>query len=181
MANEYIPTKRTFQSRNTLQAKARRSRKDRCERCGAADRLQAHHLDQDWCNNDDSNILTLCRPCHVKEHRKTGGFQSSRGADLSPQPPEVVREAARWMADHILEWFALLEKWTPRSRRRKPRYVTLQGMYTRARHKFGLSVWHHNCTEILSLAQQFLVEKGLPRHYQLEAMRRMERKGLSLR
>jgi len=36
----------------------------RCRRCGAGGRLDVAHLDQDNCNDTDSNLATLCRLDH---------------------------------------------------------------------------------------------------------------------
>jgi hypothetical protein len=38
--------------------------KDRCERCGATDRLHKHHPDY----TQPLNVLTLCVPCHERAH-----------------------------------------------------------------------------------------------------------------
>ena len=54
-------------------------RKDTCEKCGkkAMDTslgylrktiLTVHHIDHNRQNNDPSNLMTLCRYCHDKEH-----------------------------------------------------------------------------------------------------------------
>lgn len=43
-----------------------------CERCGTIKRLQAHHVDNDIMNNNPSNVMTLCRPCHTKWHWEHG-------------------------------------------------------------------------------------------------------------
>lgn len=43
--------------------------KSACERCGSLKRLVVHHKDRNPFNNTDfSNLETLCRVCHVKEH-----------------------------------------------------------------------------------------------------------------
>ncbi|MCC6475149.1 MAG: HNH endonuclease [Burkholderiales bacterium] len=38
--------------------------KKKCEACGYARALQAHHIDQDNSNNEPENIQTLCKHCH---------------------------------------------------------------------------------------------------------------------
>lgn len=43
-------------------------RKDFCERCGSTKFLCAHHRDHNRANNEQSNIETLCKSCHQKEH-----------------------------------------------------------------------------------------------------------------
>lgn len=49
----------------------RRRAKDRdgwrCRRCGAAGRLEVHHLDPDG-GDELENLVTLCRTCHIAEH-----------------------------------------------------------------------------------------------------------------
>lgn len=47
-----------------------------CTECGSADSLVVHHIDRTGRgvkgghNNDVSNLKTLCRSCHIEEHRK---------------------------------------------------------------------------------------------------------------
>lgn len=55
-----------------LSNRARVYRKDQCETCGTTVTLQVHHLDEDRTNNDPSNLMTLCRPCHTKWHWEHG-------------------------------------------------------------------------------------------------------------
>lgn len=47
---------------------ARRHRKNYCENCGSTERLQIHHKDENWKNNSESNLATLCPSCHMKWH-----------------------------------------------------------------------------------------------------------------
>jgi hypothetical protein len=42
-----------------------------CERCGRPGKVR-HHKDRNTLNNDKGNIEILCKPCHLKEHRKKG-------------------------------------------------------------------------------------------------------------
>lgn len=53
--------------------KYRKYVKDVCERCGFIPehkcQLDVHHIDKDHCNNDPSNLQTLCANCHRLEHR----------------------------------------------------------------------------------------------------------------
>ena len=50
----------------------RRHRREVCERCGSVSpntrRLDVHHKDRDKMNNNPSNLETLCRSYHLKEH-----------------------------------------------------------------------------------------------------------------
>lgn len=46
-----------------------------CTKCGANKSLVVHHLDgngrgKEKPNNHESNLVTLCRSCHIKEHRQ---------------------------------------------------------------------------------------------------------------
>ncbi len=43
--------------------------KTKCEACGDNRDLEAHHLDQDPTNNEESNIQTLCKYCHGFWHQ----------------------------------------------------------------------------------------------------------------
>lgn len=48
--------------------RARRHRKDQCDRCGGTEGLHAHHRDLDFRNDDPENIETLCATCHLEGH-----------------------------------------------------------------------------------------------------------------
>lgn len=41
---------------------------NRCQCCGAKKRLDAHHIDCDRKNNSISNLITLCKKCHLSLH-----------------------------------------------------------------------------------------------------------------
>jgi hypothetical protein len=55
-------------SRGAHQTLAREHLKDSCEGCGTSERLEIHHKDEDWKNNSEQNLSTLCRSCHMKLH-----------------------------------------------------------------------------------------------------------------
>lgn len=40
----------------------------KCTQCGSQEKLIVHHKDWIRTNNDPSNLKTLCRSCHAKEH-----------------------------------------------------------------------------------------------------------------
>lgn len=41
-----------------------------CEICGATENIDVHHKDGNYQNNSSDNLVTLCRSCHMKIHRK---------------------------------------------------------------------------------------------------------------
>ena len=43
---------------------------NRCRLCGTTEKLVVHHKDEDKKNRDPGNLLTVCRGCHRREHRK---------------------------------------------------------------------------------------------------------------
>ena len=45
-----------------------RLKKDYCELCGATGNLEQHHWDKNPLNYDESNLITLCIPCHKAVH-----------------------------------------------------------------------------------------------------------------
>ena len=68
-------------SRKAFHARARKLRKKNCECCGTTKRLHAHHVDENWMNNDPSNVQTLCIFCHQfwhATHRRLGVKPSMR-------------------------------------------------------------------------------------------------------
>lgn len=48
-----------------------------CRKCGSLDDLVVHHIDGNGRgktpNNDTNNLITLCKKCHINEHR--GGLR----------------------------------------------------------------------------------------------------------
>jgi len=40
-----------------------------CEICGAAGKTDVHHIDMNPQNNDPTNLIRLCRSCHLKQHK----------------------------------------------------------------------------------------------------------------
>jgi 5-methylcytosine-specific restriction endonuclease McrA len=58
-----------------------------CQSCGASpDYLEVHHIDGRGSmlpvaeqNNDLTNLVTLCGPCHAKVHRRQENFLRNRG------------------------------------------------------------------------------------------------------
>ena len=42
-----------------------------CARCGAYERIEIHHKDQDISNNLIENLQPLCRQCHIDLHNGT--------------------------------------------------------------------------------------------------------------
>lgn len=56
--------------------------KNACEKCGSTKHLCVHHIDRDRQNNIDSNLQTLCKSCHQREHMihdpQTGQFVGSK-------------------------------------------------------------------------------------------------------
>ena len=44
----------------------------RCRDCGKAGRLEVHHVVHlaNGGGNDESNLRTLCRDCHIRAHRR---------------------------------------------------------------------------------------------------------------
>lgn len=59
---------RSIISRSGYLWRARRHLKNQCEMCCKKKKLQIHHEDRDWKNNDPKNLRTLCAPCHRKLH-----------------------------------------------------------------------------------------------------------------
>ena len=43
----------------------------RCQRCGRSGRLEAHHIVEiaHGGTNDQGNLQSLCRTCHIEQHR----------------------------------------------------------------------------------------------------------------
>lgn len=69
------------QSRKASHYHARKQRLETCECCGAASRLQVHHVNEDWTDNSPANLQTLCIFCHHfwhAMHRRLGVMPTRR-------------------------------------------------------------------------------------------------------
>ena len=40
-----------------------------CELCGSTQNLDVHHIDENYHNNEITNLMVLCRGCHMKQHK----------------------------------------------------------------------------------------------------------------
>ncbi len=79
-------------SRKAYHYHARKFRNYCCECCGTEKRLQAHHIDTNWKNNDPANIQTLCIYCHQfwhKTHERCGAVPTG------PMPKLVSYEQVK--------------------------------------------------------------------------------------
>lgn len=61
-----------------------------CERCGSIKNLVGHHGDRDRSNNSGSNIETLCRSCHAKEHKLIQNLRRGK-AKLTDEQVRSIR------------------------------------------------------------------------------------------
>ena len=58
--------------------KARKNKKDHCEKCGGTKKLEVDHIDGDRSNNNIKNLMTLCKNCHWEKTLKN---KERRGAE----------------------------------------------------------------------------------------------------
>jgi len=59
---------------------SRKQMRNCCERCSSQRFLEVHHKDRDLTNNHISNLETLCRSCHAKEHERWRNLKKKRTA-----------------------------------------------------------------------------------------------------
>lgn len=84
----------------TYHMRARKHRKPACERCGSTIKLEVHHKDLDWKNNDPSNLETICGCCHGRHHGPKRGelFASRMRIDK-----QVIRDVAAALHDILTD------------------------------------------------------------------------------
>lgn len=82
---------------------AQRLRKNNCSRCGISNEdaikrdnnaLNLHHRDGDRSNNTEENLLTLCAPCHTKEHWLKGKTAYRKNFQCYACAAEGIQRAA---------------------------------------------------------------------------------------
>lgn len=84
-------------------------KKDKCERCWSTVLLQVHHCDRDRTNNASSNLETLCRRCHTREHRAEISA-SQRRPEVNARRGAAV-SAARTGNEYPANGAALKQAW----------------------------------------------------------------------
>ena len=75
MRKDYLKTESGNQTYGNAHTTARKAneliiKKQECEICGKTGKLDVHHIDDNYQNNDLKNLMILCRSCHMKQHMK---------------------------------------------------------------------------------------------------------------
>lgn len=65
---QYQRTHRSQGISSTNATKARRFKKDFCEKCGSTEHLLVHHKNRNQSDNRPGNLETLCSTCHHLAH-----------------------------------------------------------------------------------------------------------------
>jgi len=55
----------------------------KCNNCGRTEDLHIQHIDENWRNNDITNLKLLCKSCHLRMHRKNYLDKHSRDFEIS--------------------------------------------------------------------------------------------------
>lgn len=87
-------------SRTRWHVRAQEHRKSSCESCGSTAKLHVHHCDENWRNNDPSNLQTLCESCHRSWHI------TQRNAGVKPAGRKPERRVSRCQTTLPPEWCA---------------------------------------------------------------------------
>jgi DNA-binding transcriptional regulator YiaG len=95
-----------------------------CEVCGIDDGLVLHHKDRNRSNNKRSNLQTLCRSCHSREHwreklknekRLLKTAAASAASAVSPKTIRRVRDALNETQEQFAQRIGIkqstLSKW----------------------------------------------------------------------
>jgi len=75
MKRAFVMRGKNNQSYSTAHSTARNinkyfNRQSDCQQCGSVKKLDVHHKDKDYTNNEPENLILLCRSCHTKLHRE---------------------------------------------------------------------------------------------------------------
>lgn len=79
-----------MRSRTYYFARYREFLGDECERCGSDKNLLVHHRDDDFTNNNEENLETLCRRCHQIHHRCADNLPDNTGRVRTRHPQECA-------------------------------------------------------------------------------------------
>jgi 7-carboxy-7-deazaguanine synthase len=121
-----------------------------CDRCNNVTKLEVHHKDEDYTNDNDDNFEFVCHPCHSKEHRRGYNFwQSPRkdGKSMAVADGEAVPKNG--MEVQAIKLFDRLAHPYPSTRPAPLRVYNL----TCAPHNSYLAdyMWVHNCDSMHSV------------------------------
>jgi hypothetical protein len=69
-------------------------KKKKCERCSSKKQLCVHHKDRDRKNNKPDNLETICRLCHIEEHREEVA-EAQRRSEVNKRRGAAIHKAAQ--------------------------------------------------------------------------------------
>lgn len=75
-------------------------KKSKCFWCSSTKKLEIHHINEDWKDNSESNLQTLCRTCHLRLH-----FSGQFGDKWCSVPDCIKRHKGRGMCEMHLRRF----------------------------------------------------------------------------
>jgi hypothetical protein len=61
---------------------------------------EIHHIDLNWQNDEQSNLILLCKPCHSKLGKKSTSFQSRKIARANAKSRKQKKEADKWRKNY---------------------------------------------------------------------------------
>lgn len=88
-------SKKNPKCKSTYSMRARKFLKDTCESCDWNLSLQVHHVDQDYTNNVEQNIQTLCKHCHDFWHTTAKRL----GKEIAGKMPIIIMDGKEILTD----------------------------------------------------------------------------------
>lgn len=94
MRKSFVKTKGEDQSWGPAHHSARKivyliyNMEKKCEICGSDKNIDVHHKDCNPNNNDRSNLMLVCRSCHMKIHRRKMFIET--GPDKQEDTPQQL-------------------------------------------------------------------------------------------
>lgn len=123
---------------------------NKCVRCGSRQWLQAHHkfYRDDWEQAEVSDLETLCRPCHQKEHPDKQVSVQVNVVVRVATPSEVFhsfKELAKARSERKISREVYL-KWAPLLKRKRNKKVRRPFKFKRKKQKHpkACKPWHYN-------------------------------------
>src|SRR5882724_8701725 len=112
--------------RRVSHLRAGKYRDSECAKCGSVDRLEVHHIDRNWLNNETGNLQTLCRTCHMILHALSGDLVGAPRRFTAEQQHAKKMEWAKEIKRETESVKFMSKKTKPKPQPKLPQYPNVK-------------------------------------------------------